>query len=145
MADLASLLKDIAEGRERYAAELKQHTTARWTTKPTGSADGEAAWCARQVAEHIAGSSGFFGMGIGRAAGVKAMAMPQFSFAHPEQAVAATPGALDALVGVIKQVPAEALDREIEFGPLGKTTLANVIGIVAYHLNDHAAQLQSLR
>lgn len=145
MADLKSLQADIAKGYDVYLAELKQHTTAGWETKPAGGAEGEAAWCARQVAEHLTGSAGFFAMGIGRAIGVKAAAMPQYSFAHPEQAVAALPAAHANLMAIVGQVPEANLAKELEFGPLGKTTIGGVIGIVAYHLNDHANQLKTLR
>lgn len=40
----------IAAAFDTYSAELAQ-AGAVWEKKPEGSADGEAAWCARQVAE----------------------------------------------------------------------------------------------
>jgi hypothetical protein len=139
-----SLRADIARAYDEYMAELKQHGP-NWEKKPTDGKEGEASWCARQVAEHLAGASGFFAMGIGRATGIQAPAAGQFSFATASDAAAAMPGAHAGLMSVVDKVTDEQLATETEFGPLGKTTIGNVVGIVAYHLRDHAAQLKSLR
>lgn len=148
MADMTvtGLKTDITKAFDSYVGELKQHVPGSWEKKPGGHADGEAAWSARQVAEHVAGSSGFFAAGIARATGaIHPRAQGQFSFADPAEAASGTPGAYYSLMGVINQVTDDQLGKEVEFGPLGKTTIGNVIGIVAYHFNDHANQLKSLR
>jgi hypothetical protein len=131
------LKADVAKAYEEYAAELKL-AGPHWEVKPASEKEGEEAWCARQVAEHIAGASGFFGAGIAKAAGIEAPRGGQFQFAD-------TPGAQANLMTVVDQLQDSHLGVEMEFGPLGKTTLGQVVGVVSYHLRDHAKQLKSLR
>ena len=138
------LRADIATAYGEYTAELKL-AGPNWETKPAAGKEGEAAWSARQVAEHLAGASGFFGGGIAKAIGVQAGPPSQPSFADVAAALAATPGAHAGLMSVVDKVQDSQLGAEMEFGPLGKTTLGNVVGVVAYHLRDHANQLKTLR
>jgi DinB superfamily len=140
----AGLKADVHKAYEEYAAELKL-AGPHWEVKPASGNEGEEAWCARQVAEHIAGASGFFGGGIGKAAGIDAPRGQQFQFADAAAALAATPGAHANLMSVVNQLQDSHLGAEMEFGPLGKTTVGQVVGVVAYHLRDHAMQLKSLR
>ncbi|MFN0146332.1 MAG: DinB family protein [Dehalococcoidia bacterium] len=140
----SGLRADIATAFGDYTAELKL-AGPHWERKPAASTGGEDGWSARQVAEHIAGASGFFAGGIAKAAGLQAGAPSQPSFADVDAALAATPGAHAGLMSVVDKVQDSQLGAEMEFGPLGKTTLGQVIGVVAYHLNDHAKQLKSLR
>lgn len=144
MTTTGSLRNDIAQGWEAYIAELRQ-AGANWERTPVTSGEGEDAWCARQVAEHIAGASGYFARAIGKAIGVDTPRAGQQVFETAAQALEATPVVHAGLVEVVEQVRDDQLTTEMELPPLGKTTLANVIGIVAYHLNDHAQQLKTLR
>ncbi len=143
-ATTASLKADIATAYDAYAAELKL-AGPNWEKKPATGKEGEEAWCARQVAEHIGSASPFFGNAIAKVAGIEGPKMSQPSFADAAAAAAALPDAHASLMAVINQLQDSQLGIETEFGPLGKTTLANVVGIVAHHLNDHAAQLKALR
>jgi DinB superfamily len=140
----AGLKADVAKAYEEYAAELKL-AGPHWEAKPASEKEGEEAWCARQVAEHIAGASGFFGSGIAKAAGIEGPRGQQFQFADVAAALSATPGAHAGLMGVVDQLQDSHLGAEMEFGPLGKTTLGQVVGVVSYHLRDHAKQLRALR
>ncbi len=138
------LRADITRAYAEYTTELTDQG-ANWEVKPAAGKEGEAAWCAREVAEHLAGSSGFFAGGIAKAIGVTAPAMQKFELADAHAAIAAMPAAHAGLMGVVNQVQDSQLAAEVEFGPLGKTTIGNVVGIVAYHLRDHAAQIKALR
>ena len=149
MADTAAptahgLRADIADAWETYMAELKRHGDG-WEGKPSGAPDGENAWSARQVAEHIAGASGYFGSQIAAAIDVEGPGMQRYSFETAPDAVAATPGAHDALMGVFVKVEDGHLAKEIEFPPLGTQTVGYIVGVVAHHLRDHTKQLETLR
>ena len=63
---------------------------------------------------------------------------------HPE-ALAGMKQAHAQLMDVVSQVSDEHMDMEIDHPRLGKQTLGGVLGIVAYHLTDHAGQLKTLR
>lgn len=137
------LRADIVKAYDEYTAELKQHG-AGWEKKPAGG-EGEAAWCAREVAQHVAEACGFFGSSIAKVIGVDGPAMGRVQFADAPAAIAAMPAAHAGLASVIDKVQDSHLATETEFGPLGKTNLGAVIGIVSYHLRDHASQLKALR
>ena len=144
MATAAEAQSSIASAFETYIAELAQAGPV-WEKKPEGSADGEAAWCARQVAEHIAGSGLFFGMGISRAIGVDGPTPAQLSLADAATAVNETKRTHSELMAVVGKVTDAQMDQEFDLPRLGKQTVAGMLGIVSYHLNDHANQLKTLR
>ena len=143
-ATTESLKADIAAAYDTYMLELNQ-AGPHWERKPAGSAGGEDAWCARQVAEHLVGAAAFFGSGIANAVGVAGPTPSRVTLADGAAAVAAMPPAHDGLMAVIGQVSDAQLSNEMELGPLGKTTVGGVMGVVAYHLNDQANQLKTLR
>lgn len=134
----------IEAGFASYITELQQ-AAAVWDKKPANSADGEAAWCARQVAEHIAGAGPFFGLGIAQAIGVAGPTPSPIQFPDASNAVAETERTHGLLMDVVAQVKDEQLAMEIDHPRLGKQTLGGILGIVSYHLNDHASQLKTLR
>ena len=70
MADVTveSAKASISKAFESYIAELKQ-SGPHWGRKPTAGGEGEEAWCARQVAEHIASAGPYFGAVIAKAVG----------------------------------------------------------------------------
>ncbi len=57
------LRADITRAYAEYTTELTDQG-GNWEVKPAAGKEGEAAWCAREVAEHLAGASLFFGAGI---------------------------------------------------------------------------------
>ena len=143
-ATISSVKANVIAAFESYIAELKQ-AAPHWERKPAAGGEGEDAWSARQVAEHIAGSGPFFAAGIAQAIGVPGPTPAPVSLPDPRDAVVATEGGHAALMGVVDQVKDEQLSMPIDHPRLGKQTLGGVIGIVAYHLNDHAGQLKALR
>ena len=134
----------IDAGFTTYMSELEQCGPV-WETKPSGSAEGEAAWCARQVAEHIAGAGPFFGAGIAQALGVPGPTPAPIQLPDVSTAVSETKRTHGLLMDVVAQVKDDQLAMEIDHPRLGKQTLGGVLGILSHHLNDHANQLKTLR
>ena len=144
MATLEEISASINSAYHTYMAELVL-AGADWEKKPAGAGSGEDAWSARQVAEHICGSGGFFAAGVARAIGAKAAPPAPSVLTNVAEAVAAMPSAHAKLTAVLAQLKSEQLEIEMEFGPLGKTNVEKVFGIVSYHYKDHASQLKTLR
>ncbi|MGE3076218.1 MAG: DinB family protein [Dehalococcoidia bacterium] len=134
----------IEAGFTTYIAELEKAGPV-WEKKPTTSGEGEDAWCARQVAEHIGGSGLFFGSGIATAMGITGPTPSRMSFPDAATALAETRRTHGELMAVVSQVKDEQLAAETELRGLGKQTVGGMLGIVSYHLNDHANQLKTLR
>lgn len=145
MADSAAAKRDaISASLAAYLGELRL-AGHHWERKPVGSADGEAGWNARQVAEHIAGAGTFFGSALARTIGAQPIQPQPFQFAIAADAVPATEAAYQKLLDVASQVKDEQLAVEIELPRLGSRTAGGIIDMVAAHLLDHANQLKSLR
>jgi len=134
----------IAQAYQGYVAELKL-AGPHWERKPAAGGEGEEAWCARQVAEHVAGAATFFGAGIAGGMGVEGPARMQSEFASVAAAIPGTEKAHAALMGVVNQMSDEQLAIELDAPRLGKRSLGEFLGIIAYHLTDHAGQLKTLR
>jgi len=144
MATAAEAKSAIESAFSTYIAELAKAGPV-WETKPEGSADGEAAWSARQVAEHIASAGPFFGAGIAQAIGVTGPAVAQVQLPDASGAVAETTRLHGLLMDVVAQVKDDQIAMEIDHPRLGKQTLGGILGIVSHHLGDHANQLKTLR
>jgi len=134
----------IEAGFATYLAELEQCASV-WDKKPAGSPDGEAAWCARQVAEHIAGAGPFFAVGLANAIGATPPQLARIELPDPAAAVGETKRTHGLLMDVVSKVTDENLAIEIDNPRLGKQTVAGILGILSGHLNDHANQLKTLR
>lgn len=144
MASAAEIQQSISRAFDTYVAELEQCAPV-WEKKPQGAAEGEAAWCAREVAEHIASSGPFFGAGIATAIGVSGPTPARITLEDAAAAVAETRRAHGLLMEVVAQVKDEHIGQEVEHPRLGKNTIGGLLGIVDYHLKDHAQQLKTLR
>lgn len=145
MPTIAEHLADLSAAFDTYMAELRQFPQGSWETKPAAGGEGEEAWSARQVAEHLAGAATFFGAGIAMFVQVPGPQREPADFPTVADAVAGTPAAHQKLVAVVQAVPDDKLAMEIEAPRLGKNTVSGFIGIAAYHLRDHAGQLKTLR
>jgi hypothetical protein len=143
-AKAAAARTSIENALQGYVAELRL-AGPHWERKPTGSPEGEAAWNARQVAEHIAGAATFFGAGIASALGIPGPARNQPTFNVADEAVSGTGAAHEALFGVVDAISDEQIDTEFEAPRFGKTSAANLLALVANHLGDHTGQLRTLR
>ena len=139
------LRADIAAAFGEYMSELVRSGPV-WEAQPASGKEGEAAWSARQVAEHIGQATGFFGAAVAKATGTTGPGMSSPKFADVTEAATATPGAHLGLAAVADHVQDSHLGAEIKnFGPLGDTNVGAVLGVVAYHYRDHASQLRTLR
>lgn len=143
MPGSAELKANIENALAGYLAELKL-AAPHWERQPAAG-EGEEAWNARQVAEHIAGAATFFGAGIATALGVPGPERRQMQFASAEEALSGTETAHQALLGVVGGLSDQQVAAEIEAPRFGKTSVANLLGIVTGHLGDHAGQLRKLR
>jgi hypothetical protein len=141
---VASIREKVEQGLAAYTGELRQ-AGPHWETKPSGSPEGEAAWNARQVAEHVAGAGMYFAAGVASAVGAQGPQMRQFQLATADEAVPATETSYQAFLGVVDKVTDDQLAIEVDHPRLGKQTVGGIVGLVAYHLNDHAGQLKALR
>jgi DinB superfamily len=142
-ATAEAMKTNIAAAFDKYIAQL-EGTGSVWEKKPTNAAEGEDAWSARQVAEHIAGANTYFGAGIAGIIGVEAPKMSQPKLSNAAEAVAATRETYGQLNGVVVQVKDDQLGLEIDHPRLGKQTVGSLLTIVSGHLSDHAQQLESL-
>jgi hypothetical protein len=134
----------ISKAFATYIAELERAGPV-WDRAPVGAADGEAAWCARQVAEHIAGAGTFFGSGIARLIGVPGPQPQALELTSASDAAAKTRETHGLFMSVANQVQDAQLRLEVDHPRLGKQTVGSILDIVAHHLNDHANQLKTLR
>ncbi len=143
MATLSEITAALDAAFAGYFAELAL-AGPHWETKPSAG-DGEEGWCARQVAEHVAGSGIFFGSSIAQMAGIAGPAPEQVQLPDFALAEAETHRAQGVLMGVIGSVPEASLSIAIDHPRLGKQTVGSIMQLVATHTNDHAAQLRALR
>ena len=144
MASAAEASAAIRAAYETYIGELKQAGPV-WDKKPGTAGEGEDSWCAREVAEHIAGSGPFFGAGLAQAIGVDGPTPARIALPEAPAAAAETQRAHGLLMGVVDQIKDDHLAIEIDHPRLGKQTVAGILGILSYHYNDHANQLKTLR
>ncbi len=143
MATSTEAQSAISSAFDTYIAQLA-HAADVWEQKPAGAAEGEDAWCARQVAEHIAGSGLFFGSAIAQAVGVAGPELARIQLPEPANAVAETQRTHGLLMDVVNQVSDEQLAIEIDHPRLGKQTVSSMLDIVSGHLKDHGNQLKTL-
>lgn len=127
-----------------YMAELKQ-AGPHWERKPANAGEGEDAWSARQVAEHIGGAEPFFGAGIAQAINVPGPTPARLTLENAADAVTATDKAHAALMAVVAQVKDSQLAMEFDHPRLGKQTIGGILAILSGHLQDHTQQLRTLR
>jgi hypothetical protein len=98
-------------------------------TRKPASGEGEDAWCARQVAEHIAGASLFFGAGIAQAIGVDGPALERIELPDSAAAAAKTQANQAAFMAVAAHVKDDQLAMEVDHPRLGKQTLGGILDI----------------
>lgn len=128
---------------EDYVAELRQ-AGPHWERLPAAG-EGEEAWSARQVAEHVASSLLLFGAGISRAIGVDGPRPSRLQFASVDEALSGTRESNEAFTKVIAGVTEESMAIEIVDPRAGTFTVGGILDIALNHFGDHASQLKALR
>jgi len=144
LASAAETKAAIDAGFETYIRELEQ-TAGVWETKPAVAAEGEDAWSARQVAEHIGGSGLFFAAGIAPVIGVEPPPLARMSFPEQNLAVSETRRTHGLFMDVVANVTDDNIGIEIDHQRMGKTSVGGLMDLVSHHLTDHAQQLKTLR
>ena len=139
-----SIASELTAGCGEYTAQLKLVTDAEWERKPAPGGEGEDAWSARQVAEHVQGACGFFGNAAAKVAGFDGPGRTYSELPTVAAAIDGLPAAFGALQAVVTKLSAENLAAEVD-APWGKTTLGGLLGGSAAHFKDHANQLKALR
>jgi hypothetical protein len=134
----------LSAAASNYLGELKQAGDV-WEQKPTTAGEGEDAWSARQVAEHVAGASLYFANGLAKAVGAEGPAMQRFQFATAPEAVEPTERGSQALLTVLDAISDEQLATEFDTGSMGKQTPRWLADVAITHFRDHAKQLGDLR
>ncbi|HMO96745.1 MAG TPA: DinB family protein, partial [Tepidiformaceae bacterium] len=69
----------------------------------------------------------------------------RMSFPTHAEAIGETKRAHGMLMDVVAKVSDDHMSLEVDHPRLGKQTLGGILGIVAFHLTDHAGQLKTLR
>lgn len=136
MATPDELRTAIAEGRATLRAALAAANGAAWEMEP-GSGEGEAAWSARQAAEHVIGAEAFFTNAVCTACGYPGVEFTNRSYATPAAATAALAEVSALTDAKLKHV------TESDLGHL-HDRFGSVEGLMktsAGHLRDHAAQI----
>jgi len=145
MADLVGTTKaTVQTAFDTYMTELKQ-AAPHWDRKPANDADGEEAWSARQVAEHIADASPFYAAAVAKAVGITPSQLGHHTFPTASDSIAATEAAHRVLMDVIDQLSESQLATETENRVMGKTTVNGIVLACSSHVRDHTKQLQALR
>lgn len=145
MPDLAGATKATVQSAfDTYMTELKQ-AGPHWDKKPAVKADGEDAWSARQVAEHMADASPFYAAAVAKAIGITPPQLGRHTFPAASDSIAATEAAHRVLIDVIDQLSDSQLAIETENRVTGKITVNGLVLACSSHVREHTKQLQALR
>lgn len=136
MATPDELRTSLAEARAKFRTSLES-ITADWETAPQ-SGEGEDAWSPRKVAEHAIGAEAFFTNALCEACGYPGVEFERgATYATPADAIVAFDAIVEATNKKLKYVSGTDLPKEHK--SLGSSE--KILGIAAYHMNDHAAQI----
>jgi hypothetical protein len=132
------LRAEIAEGREILRAALEAAKNGDWERKPAAG-EGEAAWSAREVAQHVIPAEAFFATAICVACGYPGVEFSNRSYASPAEALAALDEVIEITNKKIKYVTdTDLLKPHDRFG-----SVEGLMKTSAGHLRDHAAQIRA--
>ena len=139
MASPDELRAKIDQSREAFRGALGAAAGA-WETKPA-SGEGEAAWSPREVAEHAIPSEVFFATKVCEACGYPGLTWEGArSFDSAEAAIEAFDAAIAMSNGRLKYVTDADLPKKKDET---SRSAEEYLGINAWHMNDHAAQLRA--
>jgi hypothetical protein len=127
----------LDEARAAFRATLES-ASENWDRKPE-AAEGEAAWSARQVAQHAAASEVYFAKAICDACGYPGPEVPRERYATPAEAIAGFDKAVETSNSRIKYVTETDLPRQHE----SMGSVADMLATAATHLNEHAEQVRA--
>lgn len=128
----------IAEGRQVLRAALEAASRGDWEKKPAAG-EGEGAWSAREVAQHVIPAEAYFATEICVACGYPGVEFTNRSYATPAEALAALDEVIEISNKKIKYVTETDLEKP-------HNAFGSVEGIMSYeavHLAEHAAQIRA--
>jgi hypothetical protein len=138
MATPDELRASIAESREALRAALEAAKAGEWEKKPE-SGEGEDAWSAREVAQHVIPAEAFFATQICVACGYPGVEFTNRSYESAADALAALDEVIEVTNKKIKYVSDTDLEKTHErFG-----SVETMMNITIGHLKDHAAQIRT--
>ena len=142
MASADALRTDLGEAQGTLRAAM-QAVVANWERQPSGSADGEEAWSARQAAEHVVGAELFFAGTVCKSCGyakpVNPLSDGAISLPTPSAAVEMLDHAIAATTPAIRQIS----DTDLATTHERMGTVENAMKIWIGHVRDHANQIQT--
>jgi hypothetical protein len=126
----------IAEGRSELKAAISAAAGA-WETSPGGA--GEDAWSARQAAEHVIPTEGFFTTAVCKACGYPGLERITGSYPTAADALKHLDDVIEITNKKLKYVTETDLEKRDErFG-----SAADLMAMSASHLKDHAVQIRA--
>lgn len=144
MASTASaqeLVSAAQESRGEVEAAIKECST-KWEIKPA-SGEGEDAWCAKEVAQHVIGADWFFTNQIAQACGAPAMERPQIDVTTPAQALESLQQIGAANDKILRHVSEGDLSKTFETQRFGTQSVQQMLQTMAGHARDHANQIRA--
>ena len=136
-----ALRKNLKEAQGMLRVAMRA-AGANWERKPSGSADGEARWSARQAAEHVVGAELLIAGLVCETCGYAKPANPfsggEISLPSPAASVEALDTVIAATTPTIQQISEAALAKSNLMG-----TVESAITNWTSHTRDHADQIRS--
>ncbi|MFN0095567.1 MAG: DinB family protein [Dehalococcoidia bacterium] len=129
----------IADGRAALRSALEAAASGDWEKRPA-SGEGEAAWSARETAEHTVEIEALFATAVCTACGYPGVEFAKPSYATPAEAIAGLEAVTELTNKKLKYVSETDLEKVHD---QWKRSAADIMGVNAHHLNDHAAQIRT--
>lgn len=141
MATADEIRTDIAAAREELKSALSE-AGANWERAP-GSGEGEAAWSAREAAQHVVGAEFFFAGAVCKACGYPGPERP-YEGNQPELLDAAAAAAMfdDAVAAADAKIK-HVTDSDLAKPRNDDQTVEDFMAFWPLHLRDHAEQIRS--
>lgn len=137
MATPDELRADLAEGR-KVLREALAAASSGWERKPAGG-EGEAAWSARETAEHVIPAEAHFTTLVCTACGYPGVEFdPRPSYATTDDAIKAFDEMVERCNKKLKYVTEGDLEKSHE-----GWTSAHFMVAAANHVRDHATQIRA--
>ena len=137
MATPDELRAAIADGRETLRAALEAAKGGDWNR--AGEGEGEAAWSAREAAQHVINSEAFFATATCEACGYPGVEYDR----RPLETPAAALAALDEVIEITNKKIKYVTDTDLEKPHDGFGTVEALLAYQAVHLQEHAEQLKA--
>ena len=140
-ASAQELVSAAKESRMEVEAAIKE-CSEKWEVKPAAG-EGEDAWCAKEVAQHVIGADWYFTNLIAQACGAPPMDRPQIDGTTPAQALESLQQIGAANDAILRHVSEGDLSKSFETQRFGVQTVQQMLQTMAGHARDHANQIRA--